>query len=36
MVGWLTNLQHTVKDVNMLNPTPKDLPVGVLDPKVRC
>lgn len=34
MVGWLTNLQHFIKDTPV-NPTPRDLPVGLLDPKVR-
>jgi hypothetical protein len=34
MVGWLTNLQHFIKDA-AVNPTPRELPVGLLDPKVR-
>lgn len=34
MVGWLTNLQHFIKEV-AVNPTPRELPVGLLDPKVR-
>jgi hypothetical protein len=34
MVGWLTSLQHYVKEA-AVNPTPKGLPVGLLDPKVR-
>lgn len=33
MVGWLTNLQHFIKDA-AVNPTPRELPVGLLDPKV--
>lgn len=32
MVGWLTNLQHFIKDA-AVNPTPRELPVGLLDPK---
>eukprot|EP00775_Hariotina_reticulata_P003961 gene3961-4214_t len=34
MVDWLTNLQHVIKGhEGGTNPTPQDLPRGVLDPK---
>jgi hypothetical protein len=36
MVDWLTNVQHVIKGhEGQINPTPQDLPRGVLDPKVQ-
>ncbi|KAF8061891.1 hypothetical protein HT031_004151 [Scenedesmus sp. PABB004] len=33
LVGWLTSLHHVLKSQDLANPTPRDLPAGVLDPK---
>jgi len=33
LVNWLTNLGATLS-LNDINPTPRDVPIGLLDPKV--